>query len=605
MKRTTSLSPKQLLISVGLLICFCLAIFFLFFFRKDKRAFQKLTKNLFLQEMTSNTLNMHYTLADPASFGIPRTSPVLSCYREKGELSAAGELAEFLESLSVIDSDKLSAKEQTLYEQMQTYYRLSQKMAEYPYFEEPFSVHSGSQSQLPILLSEYTFRSKQDVEDYLCLLSQIDSVFQSYILYEREKMNANMGMSVQSLEQICGQCDTIVTLSAVKNQTHFLQDTFTKRLTGLRNQGLLTDRECDSYEEKHNDILATIVVPAYHNLKQELLALKPLCSSQTPKGLASFSGGEAYYSLLFQRETSTDRPLEEIIELLKERVQTDYREIRQLLALHPECKEAFRKEDFNHLPYRDAKTILKDLTDRCRESFPSLQTADGSPTVLVKTLSLGLTEYCAPAFYLTSPTDNTDTNVIYINSEKIPSDLDLYTTLAHEAYPGHLYQNVLTSRHLQNENPARLLLWYGGFLEGWALYVEFLSYDFAAQIKEEQGNATEAACVRLEQKNRDLQLCLYTLLDIAIHKDGADRQKVTEILAPFGITGEAVINSVYDYIAQNPCNYPKYYVGYLEFTLLKEQARKTWGNEYSDYRFHEFIQKNGPCDFQTLSRCLG
>ena len=51
-------------------------------------------------------------------------------------------------------------------------------------------------------------------------------------------------------------------------------------------------------------------------------------------------------------------------------------------------------------------------------------------------------EYLSPAFYMIPAIDNTSENVIYINKGHITDNLSLFTTFAHEGYPGHLYQNV-------------------------------------------------------------------------------------------------------------------------------------------------------------------
>lgn len=47
-------------------------------------------------------------------------------------------------------------------------------------------------------------------------------------------------------------------------------------------------------------------------------------------------------------------------------------------------------------------------------------------------------------------------------------------------------------------DPVRKLIWYGGYLEGWALYVEFISYDYAADLLEQcgQSDAAQAALLK-------------------------------------------------------------------------------------------------------------
>ena len=76
------------------------------------------------------------------------------------------------------------------------------------------------------------------------------------------------------------------------------------------------------------------------------------------------------------------------------------------------------------------------------------------------------------------------------------------------------------------------------------------------------------------------------------------------MLEGFGITDSNSIKSVYAYIAQEPCNYLKYYLGYLEILSLKEEAWSLWGDAYTDYRFHCFFLDNGPADFKSLEEQL-
>ena len=139
-------------------------------------------------------------------------------------------------------------------------------------------------------------------------------------------------------------------------------------------------------------------------------------------------------------------------------------------------------------------------------------------------------DYSSPAYYLTPPIDDMERNIIYINGKNTPDNLTLYTTLAHEGYPGHLYQTVYSQLYLNQNNAShiRYLLHYGGFVEGWAYYVENLSYSYARdQVKD---NAYASAYYEACRLNRNIHLCLYSLIDIAIHYDGATQEQIQKIL---------------------------------------------------------------------------
>ncbi|MGN1147389.1 MAG: DUF885 domain-containing protein [Lachnospiraceae bacterium] len=605
-----SLFSKKLLPLYLLLPILLLLTFFLFSAGSDARAFDKLTETIFKEELSGNTINLHYTLAHPEDFDIPHYAPALPCYSADARTASEKELAGYIAGLAEINGEKLNEKEQYTYTLLQRFLLHTQEGSLFPYYDEPLSPSSGMQSQLPILLAEYTFRSRQDVEDYLGLLDQTDDYFSSLITYEQEKKEAGLLQADTSLQQVRNQCYAILSKEELAAGTHFLQTTFAERMQELINKQLITEDEAAQYGATNDRLLTTVMQPAYEALADGLFLLMGDGTSE-PKGLASFPQGQDYYVWLVKKNTGSSLSMKEIKALLYPQFDAEYEELRSLLLSREDAVNVWvtslEKNSFSLLTPNE---MLSDLQTRMSTDFPAFPKAETSsaslPTLSVKTVSESLQDYCAPAFYLIPPLDDTENNVIYINEKSTPAGLELYTTLAHEGYPGHLYQSVYSQLTMQqeDENPVRQLLGYGGYQEGWALYVEFISYDYAATLATEQGNADAAYAYELEKYNRSMQLCLYALLDVSIHYDGASYDQVHQVLSTFGITNPETTKNIYNYIAEEPANYLKYYLGYLEILRLKESAQETWGEAYSDLRFHSFFLDCGPSDFTTLAEEL-
>ncbi len=605
LKKNTRISFKYIWFLCFFLVCFIMITFFLFAHRPDEKRFSHITSELFLEEMRSSTLNMHYTLAHPEAFGIPGYRPILPMYHAKSSLAGRVSTENTLATLYKINPDALSASDRYTHKLLTRSLENSLAMGQYPYYYEPLSPSSGMQSQLPILLAEYTFRQKRDVTDYLALLDQTDEYFESLLTYEQEKAAAGFPLPASSLKKVKEQCDTIVTKESLASGTHFLQTTFEERLLTLYNTGVITKQEFAGFLSQNDRLLKTVVLPAYQTLADGLFVLAD--ESVSLRGLAANKEGSEYYKQLLIAETGSYRPLPEITSLLSDKLLEEYHALRDIVSKNPECTQHLSTKEYADFPYKDAATMLTDIQNRMKGNFPVLTSfGKGLPNLVVKTVSPNLENYCAPAFYLTSPIDDTDNNVIYINERNSPCGLELYTTLAHEGYPGHLYQNVYSNRYLlaNKENKLRSILWYGGYLEGWALYVEFISFDYASALMQEHNRPLDATCIQLEKHNRSMQLCLYSLMDIMIHYDNASPEDLAKFLRPFGITDEASISAIYTYIAENPCNYLKYYLGYLEILELQKQAKDLWGYDYSDYAFHTFYLNCGPSDFTTLQEAL-
>lgn len=576
-------------------------------FGSDSRRFSSLCETIFKEELSGNTLNLHYTLAQPENYGIEHYPPILPCYQPENGASSLQQLEKYIEALEKIDRKHLSKEQQYTYTLLSRFLAESQAGSVFAYYDEPLSPSAGMQSELPILLAEYTFRSKTDVEDYLALLDQTDEYFASLLVYEQEKKEAGLLQADTSLQQVCEQCYSILSETELANGTHFLQTTFNERLEILLAEGIITREEAAKYVSANDRLLTTVVQPAYEDLADGLFLLMGDGTSR-PTGLASFPLGREYYTWLVRRNTGSSLSVEEIKALLYPHFEQTYSQLHDVLQEENAIETWILNQDA--FPMLTPEEILVDLRARMEKDFPSLPDISHFPSAVpelsLKSVSPSLQEYCAPAFYLTPPLDDTEDNVIYINEKSTPQGLELYTTLAHEGYPGHLYQSVYSQRSMQKQRSAlvRQLLWYGGYQEGWALYVEFLSYDYAAALAAEQGEPDVAFACTVEKYDRDMQLCLYALLDVSIHYDGAPYEQVQELLGVFGITDADTTRRIYDYIAEEPSNYLKYYLGYLELLRLKDAARTKWGEEYSDLRFHTFILDCGPSDFATIQEKL-
>ena len=417
-------------------------------------------------------------------------------------------------------------------------------------------------------------------------------------------------MSQVSIKKVRQQCKQIVTKESLNQGSHFLQTTFQERISELyARQGIERETALSAIRRNH-ELWSSVLLPAYERLDQGLqqLSAQQEMGSSLPRGLATYQEGQEYYRQLLIARTGSYRSPEELYDLLKNQLLTQLNALRQLIAEHPECVLPSTQEQcLSSFPYTQPSQMLEDLQKRMIQDFPSLAVGGQQlPTVTVKAVSESLADYTAPAFYLTPPLDDTSANVIYVNEKDMPNTLELYTTLAHEGYPGHLYQSVYSRRYLadQGADPVRQLLSYGGYQEGWALYVEFLAYDYASALMGEYGQSEDVWYIQAEKANRNLLLCLYSLLDLMIHYNGADCGQITTVLNNFGISDPEATQAIYTYIAEEPANYPQYYVGYLEILELQQKARALWGADYTDLRFHTFFLNMGPSDFASLGEAL-
>jgi len=598
------LSPKQWAGAILLLFLFILFTLFLYSrFHEDAR-FEKFAEKFFLTELCSNPVTFHYTLSEPAAYEIDESTLTLPVYHAGQASEELEKIRTVLVALRKFHPENMSAANQYTYILLSTYLTAAENCSSYLYYEEPLSPSSGVQSSLPVLLAEYRLSSAKDIENYLSILSQIPAYLEGIALYEREKAQYGLFMSDASADKVIEQCDTLMDRQALEAESHFLETTFTQRLTKLVEQGLIETSEAEQWQAENKRLLTTVVAPAYDRLADELTLLKG--SGTNTQGLACYENGREYYQAYLRLSTGSYRTVPEIKKMLSNDFEKNYVSLITLLREYPALSDSLPSVN-STFPTVSPEKILAGLQQMITEDFPAIPQQTGCT---VKYVDEALEPYSAPAFYMVPPIDDMAENTIYINRLDTAEGLSLFTTLAHEGYPGHLYQTVYSGSYLRSigASPLRSILSYGGYTEGWATYTELLSYDYTIRLTKDMHPETEALYLA-EKLNRQIQLCLYSILDIIIHYEGAPYERVCEILSAIGISEDETMRAVYEYIIEEPCNYLKYYLGYLEIEALKEQAETIWTESSGEgaftlYRFHRFLLENGPADFRILSRLL-
>lgn len=561
--------------SLIFLICLlfsCLTACSLFPGPDENDLFRQFTLDLFRREVSADTITLHYTVKEPESYGIQDTPVTLGSFDADPAASAAS-IENCLALLEDFKYKKLSPENQLTFDVLQSWLETALLGAPYALYEEPLSPLTGVQSQLPILLCEFSFDTPEDVDTYLSLLEEMPSYFTSLISFEQAKADAGLFMSSRNAQDIIDECAAFTALG----DSHYLFSSFIYRLEGLSDLPPVQKEACIS---QHRDLIYDCVFPAYNRLAAAIAALKD--TGTNDGGLCYYPNGKRYYEYIVKRDTGSARTVPQLQNLTRRQMAEDLSAMQSVAPLSGE-DSSFALADSS------PEAILADLKEKTAGSFPSLPKV----TTEIKFVQEEMAEYVSPAFYMVPLVDNSQENVIYINRRHLPDDLTLFTTLAHEGYPGHLYQNVYYAS--TDPDPIRSLLSFGGYTEGWATYVEMLSYYFTG-IDEDRA--------LLEQKNASLILGLYALADMGIHYDGWSLTETVSFFRSFGITDTETIREIYYLIIGDPGNYLKYYIGYVEFLELKKTAVKEWGEDFSQKRFHKAVLDTGPAPFEIVEKAV-
>lgn len=542
----------------------------------SQKEFQSFCDSVFREEMEdAGTLDLHYMLRDPDVYGIEAGEVSLGTCSLSEMIKNTNAGKKIKEQLSTFDRSRLTDEQKILFDSLSDRLDTARMAEGLELYEQPLAPSIGIQAQLPILLAEYSFDSIKDVEDYLMLLSQIDTYYEQIIKFENQKAAAGLGPSDSSIDAILKSCESYL----IDPDTNFLTETFALRLSELEKAIPLSPEQKSAFDTRHRLAIREHFIPAYHSLINALTALKG--HGLNDSGLCGFKEGKRYYEYLVKSGPGVSYSVEELRSALSRRMKKDYEALEILLAENPSV-------DFHGGSFllTEPEKILSDLSIQMESSFPALSECSYEIRYVPEYLETAL----SPAFYLTAPVDEINRNIIYINRGYPDSTENLYTTLAHEGFPGHLYQTVY--HRLHSSSPLEALLSCSGANEGWATYVENHACCF--------DNGLSDAVGKYRALIRSFSLCVHGILDIGINYDGWTKEQTKQFITSCFHTDEDTVNRLWQTMIDTPANYLEYCGGYVEYMEMREQAEEALGNSFSPLEFHTFLLDLGPMPFSVI-----
>ena len=589
MKRYLAAAAVALLLGTGLLLYGCQAI------PEDilpslsrpasaensQTLFEELTGDIFRENAASSILDRHYLMAEPEYFNLSKPESLYGNGDLEGLQKSSDAIAGYLDRLNAIDPGSLSSEDQLDYQILKAYLETESTCQGLELYTQPLAPTIGVQAQLPILLAEYEFYREEDIDDYFSLLEGLGAYFDQILSLEQEKASQGLMMSDDAIDRVLDSCEPYLDSS----ENCVLAGTFSERLDRLNG---LDSAKKENYVRRHEELIRTAFVPAYEKLMEGLSGLKG--SGKVQGGLCRYPDGREYYRYLVYSSTYTScRDVTTLRKTIERRIERDFRELASIVARRQDLLDSLPDVSF---ALTEPHEILRQLMEQTALSYPAPICEDYTIRYVPKALEPVL----SPAFYLTPPIDRDGSNTIYINQGSAASGQDhLFTTLAHEGYPGHLYQ---TTYFLSTDpSPFRHLLSFGAYTEGWATYVEMESYQMDESLDQD--------LARLLALNSSITLGLHAYIDIMVNDQGWDISQIHNFITSYYDDPDQEFSAaLYEAMVDNPSNYLEYYVGYLEFSDMREKAEEALGEAFDLMEFHRFLLDTGPAPFSVLRKGL-
>ena len=537
--------------------------------------FDDFMNDIFIHEVQADTLTLNYSLAVPEEYGIEKPNITLGEFTTEEMKEQISLTENYLKRLSGFHYNQLTKDQQLTYDILKNYLEMALVNGDYLYYTECLGPTTGIQAQLPILLAEYNFYTREDIDDYIALLPCVYSYFKDIAAFEREKSERGLFMRDEVAESIIEQCKSFIE----NPKENFLIEYFNEKINAYEG---LSKADIASYKAQNIKAIAEYVIPAYQLLIDTLTGLKG--TGINDAGLYYYPDGQSYYEYLAKAKTGSGKTMEELADLLDTAIGDEILEITRISLAHPDILERYL--DFTSFPLTEPEAILEDLKKDITEDFPEPVEVNCE----IKYVDESLSEYLSPAMYLVPAIDEYTDNNIYINGDDEETLSRIYTTVAHEGYPGHLYQCV----YFRDKNPApvRSIMNFVGYDEGWATYVEHYSYSLAGIDK---------TMADFLESNSAVMLFMYARADIGIHYEGwSEKKAIAYINSIVGDPDKSTSQLIYDTLLEEPAIYLPYAIGFLEIKGLRQTAENKLGAAFDAKDFHRFLLDIGPAQFSVI-----
>lgn len=553
---------------------------------KEQQEFEQYLDDYFKDVVTDDTLTYNYTIKDGADYGLEEPEVTLGdpgmTAEEIGQDKE--EFEGWVKKLDAIDRSCLTEDQKLTYDVLDEYFEVSAGIFDNVYLYEPFSPMRGLQANIATNFTDYRFDDKGDVERYIELLGQIPDYFAEYLDFEQEKSEKGYFMSDAVCDKVISQCKDFV----ADKENHFMVTTFNDNIDAL---DFLTDEEKAEYKEANKQAVENSLLPAFENVAEVLSGLKG--TGTNDGGICNYDGGKEYYEYLLKNFAGTAKSPEEVIDMLDTELQKLMVSLYQYYLGNQAAYEYFAANYdsiFAETDQMTASEMVDKMMETASEHYPDAGTINYKAEALDKNLETIMDDVLA--YYMAPAIDDPDNNLIRVNG--LHTD-GMWTTLAHEGYPGHMLQNAYYMS--TDPEPVRTLMNFLGYKEGWAMYACYDSLYYYEYEEPEYGDTIAA----LYQLNDEMSYLMMGRVDLGINYEGWTLQDTADYLTKNGMDGSAA-QELYTTMVGDPAVYQSYSTGYYEMKELRDYAEEKMGDDFDLKTFNTIILETGPCQFDILKK---
>ena len=537
--------------------------------KQPTKSFSDLCQEFVKYRLEDDAMNAHYNVSDPSKYGVE--------YEEEdfivGRLDIENieeyynELRTFLEEFEAYDDKNLTEEERYARNTICAYIETQLNYEGTDYLTNLFAPSSGIISNLSTSFVEYAFFEKEDVDEYLLFIKDVPVFMEEVFEFTRVQSGKGFFMPAYVAEQTISVCENYL-----EAETNPMIVTFEDKLNKLD----LTDEEKQNYIELNKQYVEEYFTPVYTASIDLLTELK-----NTGKNSGGYSkygaGGVKYYEAIVKEKCSADITPKELAKYLDKALDDA---LDALIMMYMNDEDAYENATSYQPDFDNPNEVMEFLYENITKNFPEPVTDQY------------IIEYMNPvceienvlAYYLSCRVDDVDYNSIKVNGSAVGDDkMMLYTTLAHEGVPGHLYQ---FTAFCDNENIADACKFtdFIGMSEGWAEYASTISMEYLG--------ISDNYCETI-YLNSIISYIVCSRLDVGVNYEGWSMEDAEEFLSEYYYLSTEMLEEFYYMVIGDPGQFFPYTYGHLQMREFRDMAETKLGSSFDEKEYHQFVVNLG------------
>ena len=540
----------------------------------DSEKFEEFSQELFKEYLKSDYITYNFGIIDDSQYDLGDVPKTVGSYSEESLNNSVESNKKINKFLNTLNYNNLTKEEQDLYDLIRFETKYSLQDEKYQYYGKAFSAYNGLQTSLIMGLTAFRYDERSDFEDYIEVLKSVPKFIDEAIAYEQKRSEKGLFLSDQELDKVLNSIREIIK----KPEENVLITSFNVTVDKFG----LNNRDKVRFKKKNHDIVINEIIPAYKKAAEELEKLRGT-GVKNDTGLSQLPEGRKYYEHLVHYYTGTERSPMEYVEIFDQLCESAVKEIQEIAAHATPANFVAPSRKYVQSTPEEYLSLLMENAERLYTPLEGVE-------FRVKYVDESLGEYVAPAYVYKPQIDAMKEFDVNINPAIKGSAS--YDTVAHEAYPGHLYQFV--SLNLAKKNPLYHVYQNYGYVESWsqnaqnnAWYLTDCSDSYARYMK---------LCM-------DYAYFAQVKLDILIHYSGYSKKQAIQYLMNLGLD-EASAEAYYYHLLSVPAYNLCYAGGYAELQLLIQHAQEELGEKFNQKEFNDFYVSQSCLTFKSIRKNL-